>query len=144
VIQLADNSTTLKYLQDARTHATDCLATTATECASLAVVESNWNLLCDAYTALSAEAKAAFTRESADSIAVGVTDIQKWVARYTYIVNKYTTYADPMGLRTSAAINLGSTNTIAEDGSLVAVCAIAGIAIAGGAFFNIHRRKKQA
>jgi uncharacterized protein YjdB len=126
----------------ARTQAQTWLDGTATACTNLAVDSQDWDLICNDYTNLGAGVKAAFTNEVTNATySTSVTAIQKWVARYTYIVNKYTSYADPMGLRSSSAIDIKATLAGSDTASNIIVLVSLTIVLAGGAYLYIRRRK---
>jgi hypothetical protein len=127
----------------ARTQAQAWLDGTATACTNLAVDSQDWDSICNDYTNLGAGVKAAFTNEVTNATySASVTAIQKWVARYTYIVNKYTSYADPMGLRSSAAIDIKATLAGSDTASNIIVLVSLTIVLAGGAYLYIRRRKQ--
>jgi hypothetical protein len=90
------------------------------------------------YSALSAAAKVAYTGETATVV---VTDIQKALERYVYIVNKYG-YTNFMGITiegaSSTSLDISRSNSV----STIVLIAVAGFTAIGGMFFL--KRKEQS
>lgn len=73
-------------LESARTFANSFLSILDPECSTQSVNSGTWTSLSSNYNALSPDAKLAFSNELS---LLGISDIQKALSRYRYIVNKY-------------------------------------------------------
>ena len=125
-------------VEAARTYASSFLSTLDAECAALNVSSSTWSTLSSSYSALSAAAKVAYTGEIATVV---VTDIQKALERYVYIVNKYG-YTNFMGITiegaSSTSLDISRSNSV----STIVLIAVAGFTAIGGMFFLKRKREE--
>lgn len=125
-------------VEAARTYASSFLSTLDAECAALNVSSSTWSTLSSSYSALSAAAKVAYTGETATVV---VTDIQKALERYVYIVNKYG-YTNFMGITiegaSSTSLDISRSNSV----STIVLIAVAGFTAIGGMFFLKRKREE--
>lgn len=128
-------------VEAARTYAKAFLTATDAECAAYAVTSATWDSVAVEYAKLSETAKAAFAAEL--NSALRVTDIQKAVSRYTYIVNLYG-YTNFMGLTVSPA-NVATNNPANANGGMIAIIAIVSVvAIASCVFVVLSMKKRKA
>ena len=125
-------------VEAARTYASSFLSTLDAECAALNVSSSTWSTLSSSYSALRAAAKVAYTGETATVV---VTDIQKALERYVYIVNKYG-YTNFMGITiegaSSTSLDISRSNSV----STIVLIAVAGFTAIGGMFFLKRKREE--
>lgn len=131
------SSIVVNLANEATGYAQNFLSSTGSECSSLSVSSVTWSSLQSAFEALSSDAKTAFTGAAANASG---TNIEKAVARYNFIVNKYG-YSDFMGLGIGGSANEKVLTTENSSSSIAAVAAILGLAICG---VVLLRRKKQA
>jgi hypothetical protein len=136
VIEMSSSTTENVALNGTRTFAQTFLTDTATECASLAVTSTNW-------TTIAAKWDSSYkTYFDAETKGVVVTDLQKALERYTYIVKKYN-YTNFMGITLTPSAVVDSKPVSEDTGKIVAIASLGVLALATGAFFYF-RKKKQA
>lgn len=126
-------------VESARTYAASFLSSLAAECTALNVSSSTWSTLSSSYSALNTAAKVAYTGETATVV---VTDIQKALERYVYIVQKYG-YANFMGITIEpAAQNVDVRNSATNSMYIVVVLGIMGISVIGATFYLKKKREE--
>jgi len=130
------DSIAINLYSDANTYAKSFLSSSDSECSALSVSAETWSSLQTSFGSLSTDAKAAITGATANSSG---TNIQKIVARYNFIVNKYG-YSDFMGLGIGGSANEKVLTTENSSSAIAAVAAILGLAVCG---VVLLRRKKQ-
>lgn len=125
--------------EGATTYAQAFLSATDAECSALAVTVSTWSSLQSAFEALSADSKSVLIGAVASTSG---NDVQKAVARYDYIVAKYS-YNNFMSrelLVGSATTNNNSQLRIGGISSIF-ILSIIGLTVVGGIFF-VRKRKE--
>lgn len=126
-------------VEAARTYAASFLSTLDSECQALNVSSATWSTLSGSYSALSAAAKVAYTGETATVV---VTDIQKALARYVYIVQKYG-YANFMGITiASSSQNVDVRSDVTNSMYVVVILGIMGVSVIGATFYLKKKREE--
>lgn len=119
-------------------YAQNFLSATSTECAALSVTTDTWATLQTGFEALSSTDKAAIVGASADVVGI---DIQRAVARYTYIVSKYG-YTDFLGIVSVASPVTSATSDSNEYNIAALVIGLIGVSSIGAYYFLTKKRRK--
>jgi len=130
------DSIAINLYGDANTYAKGFLSSTDSECSALSVSTATWSSLQSSFGSLSSDAKTAITGVTANSSG---TNIQKAIARYNFVVQKYG-YTDFMGLGVGGSANEKVLTTENSSSAIAAIAAMLGLAVCG---VVLLRRKKQ-